>query len=151
MVAMLKLNNLESSGKRRKRIGRGGSRGGTSGRGMGGQNARSGGGVGPQFEGGQMPLIRRLPKRGFSNARFTKEFEIVNLEQLNSRFDADATITVVELVAAGLVKGKKGKFVKVLGTGVLDKKLTVHAHAFSDTAREAIQKQGGAALVIEER
>lgn len=148
---MLKLNNLESSGKRRKRIGRGGSRGGSSGRGMGGQNSRSGGGVGPQFEGGQMPLIRRLPKRGFSNARFTKEFEIVNLDQLNDRFDSDATITVVELVAAGLVKGKKGKFVKILGTGVLDKKFTVHAHAFSNTAREAIQKQGGAALVIEER
>ncbi len=147
---MLKLNNLVPAGKKRKRIGRGGARGGTSGRGFGGQNSRSGGGVSPTFEGGQMPLIRRLPKRGFSNVAFAKEFQIIHLGQLNDKFENGATVTYELLFEQGLIKGKKAKLVKILASGTLKKKLTVHAHAFSEAAKEAIKKQGGEVLLIGE-
>jgi large subunit ribosomal protein L15 len=147
---MLKLNKLVPAGKKGKRVGRGGARGGPSGRGFGGQNARSGGGVSATFEGGQMPLIRRLPKRGFSNVVFAKDYEIVRLQQLNDAFENGATVTYDMLRDQGFIKGKKGKLVKILANGALKKKLTVHAHACSAAAHEAIKKQGGEVQLIGE-
>ena len=147
---MLKLNNLKSSGKSRKRIGRGGARGGTSGRGFGGQKARTGAGVGVLFEGGQMPLIRRLPKRGFTNKPFTISYEIVNLAQLESAFKNNEAVTPQELHERGLIN-KVDSLVKVLGNGELKKKLHIKAHAYSAHARDVIEKSGGEAAVIEER
>lgn len=147
---MLKLNNLKSAGKTRKRIGRGGARGGTSGRGFGGQKARTGAGVGVLFEGGQMPLVRRLPKRGFNNKPFATTYEIVNLVQLESAFKDNETVTPQELHARGLIDAACCR-VKVLGNGELKKKLHVKVHAFSEHAADVIKKCGGEAVVIEER
>jgi len=143
------LSNLVSLSKKRKRVGRGGSRGGTSGRGHKGQKARTSGGVGPLFEGGQMPLHRRLPKRGFSNHRFGTEFEIVNVGRLNEVFDQGIEITRELMIGTGLVSGKKGMLVKILGGGDLTKKLIVHANACSQSALEAIQKLGGEIRIAE--
>lgn len=132
----------------RKGRGHGSGSGKTAGRGHKGQNARSGGGVRPQFEGGQMPLYRRLPKRGFSNKRFAKQYLVVNVEDLNVFEDGalvnlasvkDANIISVPLVNDGL---------KVLGNGDLQKKLTVEAKAFTASAREKIEKAGGEAKEI---
>lgn len=138
----------EGSVKTRKRVGRGvgSGLGKTSGKGHKGQNARSGGGVRPGFEGGQLELYRRLPKRGFSNARFKKEYAIINLNDLN-KFDNDATVTPELLLETGIIK-KLLSGVKVLGEGTLEKKLFVKAHKFSSTAREQIEKNGGKAEVI---
>lgn len=155
---MFCLENLQSSGKKRKRVGRGGSRGGTSGRGHKGQNARSGGPKGRGFEGGQTPLQRRLPKRGFTNARFAKEISLVNLSSLERVFEEGADVNFTTLIQHGLIKPKKseqqdikkGIFVKILGDGVLNKKLIVSADAFSVSAIEAIEKAGGKALIIKE-
>lgn len=146
---MLVLHKLTPAGKKRKRVGRGGARGGTSGRGFGGQKARTGAGVGVLFEGGQTPLTRRLPKRGFSNARFRERYDLVTLERLNELFDGGAHITHEALLEQGLIKGKNKRF-KVLAKGTLDKKFTVHAHAFSATARQAIEARGGQAILIGE-
>ncbi len=155
---MFRLENLEPAGKERKRVGRGGSRGGTSGRGHKGQNARSGGPKGRGFEGGQTPLQRRLPKRGFTNARFSKEVALVNLKSLERVFSEGEEIDTLILAQKGLIKPKKseqqdikkGTFVKILGDGVLQKKLTISAHAFSASAIQAIEKVGGKALIIKE-
>jgi len=132
--------------KPRKRIGRGmgSGHGKTSTRGSKGQRAGTGFGQKRGFEGGQMPLHRRLPKRGFTNI-FKKEFAIVNLIQLE-KADGD-TFTVDSLQKTGLVK-KLGEGLKVLGTGTLTKKITVEAHHFSKSALEKIQKAGGTAQVI---
>lgn len=150
---MFELHNLQSSGKKRKRIGRGGSRGGTSGRGSKGQKARSGGAVSPRFEGGQMPLFRRLPKRGFTNSPFSTNVQIVNVHRLNC-FTNDSTVTKEMLLQAGLVTLKKGDqsfhdglFVKILGDGTLEKKLVVHANAFSGAAQKAIEAAGGKTVI----
>ncbi len=147
---MLQLNNLTPSGKKRKRIGRGGSRGGTSGKGHKGQKARTGHhGVGLGFEGGQTSLARRLPKRGFSNIRFAKEFVIVNLKQLEQLFQDGQDVTKERLAEQGIVvdkKGHKGKrsiLLKILGYGTLSKKLIVHADAASQSAIKAIEDAGG--------
>ena len=147
---MISLNNLTPLCKKRKRIGRGGSRGGTSGRGHQGQGSRSGGSVGVIYEGGQMPLSRRLPKRGFNNAAFKQKFEIVNLAQLHELFENGSDVTRETLIEKGVIKGKRGYQLKILGNGVLEKKLTVRADAFSQTAAEAIKKQGGEVLVSKE-
>ena len=155
---MFSLDNLQSSGKKRKRIGRGGARGGTSGRGHKGQNARSGGPKGRGFEGGQTPLQRRLPKRGFSNAPFSKEVSLVNLSSLERAFVDGDEVNVHVLVQKGLIKPKKseqsdvkrGTIVKILGDGELSKKLTVSAYAFSASAIQAIEKVGGKALITKE-
>ncbi len=132
-----------------KRLGRGigSGLGKTSGKGHKGQNARSGGGVRPGFEGGQMPLIRRIPKRGFNNI-FRKEYFVINIQQLDM-FDNGTVVDVALLEEKGLVKGI-GKFagVKILGAGELTKKLTVKAHKFSKTAQEAIEKAGGTVEVL---
>ncbi|HQD76684.1 MAG: 50S ribosomal protein L15 [Peptococcaceae bacterium MAG4] len=117
----------------------------TAGRGHKGQKARSGGGVRPGFEGGQMPLQRRMPKRGFNN-KFRKEIIAVNVEQLN-RFEDGATVNPETLLAARVIR-KTGDGVKILGNGNLEKSLTVQAQAFSKSAEEKITAAGGKAEVI---
>ena len=133
--------------KRKKIVGRGrgSGHGKTSGKGEKGQNARASGGVRPGFEGGQMPLIRRIPKRGFTFTPKPK-YEIVALESLN-RFSAGAEVTPEALKAARLV-GKKKIYVKILGDGDLNHPLTIKAHAFSRSALEKIKKAGGQASEI---
>ena len=132
----------------RKRVGRGigSGLGKTSGKGHKGQNARSGGGVRQGFEGGQLPLFRRLPKRGFSNAMFKTRYAVINLSDLN-KFEDGAVVTPELLSEMGLVK-KQLDGIKVLGNGKLEKKLVVKAHKFSDVAKEQIEKLGGKAEVI---
>ena len=132
----------------RKRVGRGigSGLGKTSGKGHKGQNARSGGGVRQGFEGGQLPLFRRLPKRGFSNAMFKVRYAVINLSDLN-KFEDGAVVTPELLSEMGLVK-KQLDGIKVLGNGKLEKKLVVKAHKFSDVAKEQIEKLGGKAEVI---
>lgn len=132
----------------RKRVGRGigSGLGKTSGKGHKGQNARSGGGVRQGFEGGQLPLFRRLPKRGFTNAMFKKEYAVINLSDLN-KFEDGATVSPELLKEMGLVK-KQLDGIKVLGNGKLEKKLVVKAHKFSNVAKEQIEKLGGKAEVI---
>ena len=147
----MKLHNLspaEGARKVGKRLGRGiGSGiGKTSGKGMKGQNSRSGGGVRPGFEGGQMPLTRRLPKRGFNNY-FKKEYTIVNLSDLE-KFDNGSVVDVQVLKEKGVVNKVAAYGVKVLGHGALTKKLTVKADKFSDAAEAAITAAGGKAEVI---
>ena len=134
--------------KTRKRVGRGtgSGLGKTSGKGHKGQNARSGGGVRPGFEGGQLPLFRRLPKRGFTNAKFKTTYAVLNLSDLN-KFENGTEITPELLKDMGILK-KQLDGVKVLGKGKLEKKLTVKAHKFSNTAKEAIESLGGKAEVI---
>ena len=147
----MKLHELrpnETAFKTRKRVGRGpgSGLGKTSGRGQKGQNARSGGGVRPGFEGGQLPLFRRLPKRGFSNAKFKTEYAVINLSDLN-KFEDGAIVTPEILKEMGILKNQLDG-VKVLGNGKLEKKLTVKAHKFSASALAAIEKSGGKAEVI---
>ena len=131
----------------KKRVGRGTSSGTgkTAGRGHKGQNSRSGGGVRPAFEGGQTPLFKRVPKRGFNNMN-RKEYAVVNVEDLNS-FEANATVSVKELREKGLVK-KTYDGLKVLGNGKLNVALTVKANKFSKSAKEAIEVAGGKAEVL---
>lgn len=133
---------------RRKRLGIGESSGlgKTSGRGHKGQKSRSGGGVRPGFEGGQMPLHRRLPKKGFSNVQFRDKIAIVNVSQLEEKFEDGATVNEESLRAAGLVNGRIDA-IKVLGNGDLGSKLTVVANAVSASAREKIEKAGGSVEV----
>lgn len=149
----MKLHNLrpaEGGGvKPRKRVGRGigSGLGKTSGRGHKGQNARSGGGVRPGFEGGQMPLFRRLPKRGFTNI-FAKEWAEVNVEALND-FEQGTVVTPELLIEKGIVKKQKAKDgVRVLGNGDIKVALTVKANHFSKSAAEKIEAAGGKAEVI---
>lgn len=141
----MKLHELKpatGARKAKKRIGRGISagQGKTSGRGHKGQNARSGGGVRPGFEGGQNPIYRRLPKRGFTNPNRV-EYAIINMDTLN-RFEEGTVVTPEFLVEKGVLKNLKGGL-KVLGNGELQKKLTVKAHKFSASAIEKINAAGG--------
>jgi large subunit ribosomal protein L15 len=141
---MLQLSNLKGitgGRKNRKRVGRGigSGTGKTSGKGQKGQNSRSGGGVRPWFEGGQMPLHRRLPKRGFTNI-FKVYYELVNVDQLN-RFAGIDPITPEVMKERGLIK--KIGAVKILGNGELKESLNVHAHKFSGSAQAKIEKSGG--------
>lgn len=147
----MKLYNIhptEGAIKTRKRVGRGvgSGLGKTSGRGEKGQKARSGYSHKPGFEGGQLPLYRRLPKRGFTNAKFKIKYAVINLSDLN-KFENDAVITPELLKEMGLIKNQLNG-IKVLGNGTLEKKLTVKAHKFSDVAKEQIEKLGGKAEVI---
>lgn len=147
----MKLHELrpsEGAFKTKKRVGRGvaSGTGKTSGKGHKGQNARSGGGVRPGFEGGQLPLFKRLPKKGFSNALFKKEYAIVNVSDLD-RFDEGTTVTPELLKEMGVLK-KQLSGVKVLGNGELTKKLTIKANKFSKTAVDKIESKGGKAEVI---
>lgn len=149
----MKLHDLrpnEGGGsKARKRLGRGigSGLGKTSGKGHKGQNARSGGGVRPGFEGGQMPLFRRLPKRGFTNI-FAKEYATINIDDLN-KFADNTVVTPELLFSEGIVKkGKAKDGIKVLGDGELTAKLTVKAQKFSKTAADKIEAAGGKVEVI---
>lgn len=147
----MKLNCMyapEGARQTRKRVGRGpgSGLGKTSGKGHKGQNARSGGGVRPGFEGGQLPLFRRLPKRGFKNAMFKTSYAVINLSDLD-KFEEGAVVTPELLKEMGLVK-KQLDGIKVLGNGTLTKKITVKAHKFSDAALREIEKIGGKAEVI---
>jgi len=142
------LSSVDGSTHRRKVVGRGpgSGHGKTSGRGEKGQKARSGGGVHAWFEGGQTPLYKRLPRRGFSNARFAIKYAIVNVEDLN-RFKDGETVTPELLKESGLVK-KELNGIKVLGNGKLEKKLTVKANIFTSTAITKIEELGGTTEVI---
>ena len=148
----MRLGNLSpacGANTQSKRLGRGigSGLGKTSGKGHKGQWARSGGGVRPGFEGGQMPLIRRVPKRGFNNY-FKKSYSIVNLSVLDG-FEKDAVVDINVLAEKGLIKLVKGSVgLKVLGNGELKKAITVKANAFSASAKEAIEKAGGKAEQI---
>ncbi|AXN39138.1 50S ribosomal protein L15 [Peribacillus sp. NPDC060186] len=146
----MKLHELkaaEGSRKERKRKGRGigSGNGKTAGKGHKGQNARSGGGVRLGFEGGQTPLFRRLPKRGFTNIN-RKDYAIVNLDTLNL-FEDGTEVTPALLLETGIVSKEKAG-IKILAKGSIEKKLTVKAHKFSSTAKEAIEAAGGNTEVI---
>jgi large subunit ribosomal protein L15 len=146
----MKLHELkpaEGSRKERKRLGRGigSGQGKTAGKGHKGQNARSGGGVRLGFEGGQTPLFRRLPKRGFTNIS-RKEYAVVNLTVLN-RFEEGTEVTPELLIETGVVSNEKAG-IKILAKGNVEKKLTVKAHKFSSAAKEAIEAAGGNTEVI---
>lgn len=147
----MKLNELEKNigathRAKRKGIGRGSGNGKTSGRGQKGQNSRSGGGVRANFEGGQLPLYRRLPKRGFTNAKFKTTYSVINVSDLN-RFDNGTLVTPALLKECGLLK-KQLDGVKVLGNGNLEKKLTIQANKFSKEAIEKINASGSKFEVI---
>lgn len=147
----MKLHELvhsEGAVKVSKRIGRGSSSGTgkTSGKGNKGQNARSGGGVRPGFEGGQLPLYRRIPKRGFSNADFKIRYATINISDLNC-FEEGTVVSPELLKEIGMLKNQLDG-VKILGNGNIEKKLTVRANKFSKIAKKAIEKAGGKAEVI---
>ena len=145
----MKLHELKpaiGSKEQKKRVGRGGKYSKTAGKGEKGQNARSGGGVRPGFEGGQLPLFRRLGKRGFSNAKFKKVYACVNVSDLN-RFDEDTVVTPELLIECGLIK-KELSGIKILGNGELTKKLIVKASKFSASAKTKIENIGGKTEVI---
>ena len=147
----MKLHELEKNlgATHKKKVlgrGRGSGLGKTSGKGHKGQNARSGGGVRTVFEGGQTPLYRRLPKRGFNNAEFRKEYAVINVSDLN-RFENGTVVTPALLKDTGLVK-KQYEGIKVLGNGKLEKKLTIQANKFSESALEKIKEAGSKAEVI---
>ena len=141
------LKPVEGARHYKKRVGRGvgSGTGKTATRGHKGQNARSGGGVRPAFEGGQTPLFKRLPKRGFTNIN-RKEFAVVNLGDINNKFEAGSVIDVEELKQAGLVK-KEYEGVKILSNGELTKAVTIKAQKFSKAATEKIAAVGGTAEV----
>lgn len=147
----MKLHELEKNigaTHRRKRVGRGpgSGLGKTSGRGQKGQKARSGGSINPVFEGGQLPLYRRLPKRGFTNARFKVRYATINVEDLNA-FEDGTVVTPALLKDKGIIKkGLDG--LKVLGNGKLERKLTIQANKFSTSALEKIKESGSKAEVI---
>ena len=146
------LSNLkpaEGSKQTRKRVGRGpgSGNGKTAGRGYKGAQSRSGYSYRRGFEGGQMPLHRRVPKRGFNNTMFRTEYAVVNLDQLEAQFEADSTVTPDALRVAGLVHSKALP-IKVLGRGEVTKALTVQAHKFSGKAAEKLAAAGGKAEAI---
>ena len=147
-MKLQELSTVEGSTHRRKVVGRGpgSGHGKTSGRGEKGQKASSGGGVHIWFEGGQTPLYKRLPRRGFSNAKFTTRYAVVNVGDLN-RFKDGETVTPELLKESGLVK-KELKGIKVLGNGTLEKKLTVKANLFTNSAITKIEEVGGTTEVI---
>ncbi len=135
--------------KKRKRVGRGkgSGHGKTCGRGHKGDGSRSGFSIPLTYEGGQMPLFRRIPKRGFNNANFTTRYEVVNVSQLDRLFDDGAAVGVQEMVLAGLIDSPASR-IKVLGDGELSKKLNVTAHKFSKSAEQKISGCGGTIKVV---
>lgn len=143
---MINLHNLTSAGKDRKRIGRGGARGGQSGRGHKGQKARTSGTVGPAFEGGQMPLYRRLPKRGFNNKPFQNIVHIIDVARLNAVCADGQEVTRDFMVEKRLINERRSGgrgIVKLLGNTDLQKKLIIHVDACSEAARQIVEKLGG--------
>ncbi|MBI2352690.1 50S ribosomal protein L15 [Candidatus Dependentiae bacterium] len=144
----MQLNNLNKLTKKRKRVGRGGSRGGTAGKGHKGQKARSGGKIHARFEGGQMSISRRLPKRGFSNTAFRIDYSLVTLDHLNSYFEDGAVVSKDMLIKVGCAK--KGSFIKLLATGTLKKKIKLEIDACSKAAKEAVERVGGEIKLVQE-
>jgi len=148
---MMKLENLPKSKetKATKRVGRGpgSGMGKTSTRGQKGQLARSGSGISPWFQGGQTPLYRRIPKRGFNNARFETKYATINLDVINKYFNDGETVSPEVLKERGIIK-KQLSGIKVLGNGALEKKVTVKANRFSSKAVTKIEDAGGKAEVI---
>jgi len=147
----MKLHELQrniGATQAKKRVGRGpgSGLGKTSGRGQKGQKARSGGGVNPVFEGGQLPLYRRIPKRGFKNAMFKTRYAVINVEELNA-FEDGTVVSPALLKEAGIIKNQLDG-VKVLGNGKLEKKLTIQANKFSTSALDKIKESGSKAEVI---
>lgn len=138
------LKPAENSRFSQKRLGRGigSGLGKTSGKGHKGQNARSGGGVRVGFEGGQMPLVRKLPRRGFNNSNFAKQYSIVNVSELN-KFDENAVVDSNSLIEKGILSKVEEYGVKILGNGKLEKALTVKANKFSESAIKKIKKANG--------
>lgn len=130
--------------KRRMRVGRGegSGKGKTCGRGTKGSGARAGGGVAPLYEGGQMPLFMRVAKRGFSNFEFRREYEVVNLSDLATRFSAGEKVDIAALAKHRLVRSRNSR-VKLLGDGALPHKLNIEVHAASQSARNAVEQAGG--------
>jgi large subunit ribosomal protein L15 len=143
------LRPAPGSKRKPKRLGQGAGSGTgkTAGKGHKGQKARSGGGVRPGFEGGQMPLSRRTPKRGFSNARFKKSFQVVNIERIEDVFEAGSEVGIREMLLAGLISNDRLP-VKVLGKGEISRAITVKANAFSKQAAARIEAAGGKIEVI---
>ncbi|MCI5790186.1 MAG: 50S ribosomal protein L15 [Tenericutes bacterium] len=139
--------NIKATGKK-KRVGRGSGSGlgKTSGRGQKGQKARSGGSINPVFEGGQLPLYRRLPKRGFTNGKFRTRYAVINLKDLNV-FENGTLVTPALLKEKGIIKNQLDG-IKILGEGKLEKNLTIQANKFSTTALEKIKESGSKAEVI---
>ena len=148
-MKMHELRPAEGARTSAKRLGRGigSGLGKTSGKGHKGQNARSGGGVRPGFEGGQMPLVRRIPTRGFNN-RFRKVYSIVNSSALEAKVENGAVVDAEALIVSGILSKIEDAGVKVLGGGELTKALTVKADKFSASAKEAIEKAGGSVEVL---
>jgi large subunit ribosomal protein L15 len=142
------LNKTAGRHRKRRRVGRGRASGcgKTCGTGHNGQNSRSGSGAGPLYEGGQMPLFRRLPRRGFNNANFATRYTVVNVAALDA-FEDGQEVTPESLVEAGIVHRIEGGL-KILGNGALTKRLTVKAHKFSKSASEKIAQAGGSAVVL---
>ena len=145
-MKLSELKNVEKTNRKRIGRGQGSGTGKTAGKGHKGQNARSGGGVRPGFEGGQLPLYRRLSKRGFNNYNFQTVYATVNVSDLE-RFKEGTEVTVALLKEVGLVN-KELDGVKILGNGELTKKLTVKANKFSETAKQKIENVGGTTEVI---
>ncbi len=143
------LRPAPGSKRKPKRLGQGAGSGTgkTAGKGHKGQKARSGGGVRPGFEGGQMPLSRRTPKRGFSNARFKKSFQVVNIERIEDSFEAGSEVGIPEMLLAGLISNDRLP-VKVLGKGEISRAITVKANAFSKQAAARIEAAGGKIEVV---
>ena len=149
----MKLHELKpSEGSRqvRNRVGRGigSGNGKTAGKGHKGQNARSGGGVRPGFEGGQMPLYRRVARRGFSNYPFKKEFVCINVGILDARFADGETVNKETLAAKGFISAKAAPLVKILGNGEITKKLTIDVDKVSESAKAKIEKAGGSVKAV---
>lgn len=136
--------------KKRKRVGRGigSGHGKTSSKGHKGHSSRQGFKLSPLFEGGQMPLARRVPKRGFFNGAFKKQYVIVNLEDIEARFDAGSVVDEAALRAAGLVKGRNHDGIKILGDGSVTKALEIHATKFSESAASKLSQAGGKAITV---
>ncbi len=149
MVSVQELRPKAGSKKRKKRLGRGlgSGHGVTAGRGTKGQKARSGKGKPPWFEGGQTPLYLRIPRKGFSNAPFRKEYQIVNLAVINAKFSEGEEVNPNTLLEKGLIDSLEEE-VKVLANGKLEKALTIKAHKFSETALKKIEEAGGKAEIL---
>lgn len=143
------LSPVPGSRKKKKRLGQGlgSGQGKTAGKGHKGQKARAGASIGANFEGGQMPLARRIPKRGFSNYRFATRYEIVNVADLEDRFESGAEVNAKALSELRMISGSD-KLVKILGVGEISKAITVRANAFSASAVKKIEAAGGKAEVI---
>jgi len=148
---MINLSNIKPTPGSRHRgerlgIGEGSGKGQTAGRGQKGQRSRSGDGKMPGFEGGQTPLLRRVPKRGFSNRAFRREYQVVSLETIERVFKNQKEVNIEAMKIHGLVSGKKP--VKVLGDGDVKRAITVTVHAFSGSAKQKIEKAGGSAVLL---